>query len=436
MRINRIEITRLYGTYTKNVDFNSDLNLLVGINGSGKTSILNCIDWLTRPNLARLACTQFQSMKLFIEIGIKQYIIYAHKNISELTISIEGLGGDPIKVKITRPLATIKNEEDMLEALEEYRGLTPESHERQVWDFLKSLSKPLTVTLDRTISAESEHETFYEPGRGRVRGAKSPLAKVASVTRHKYAIYTNRVRSHTESLKSRIILSAFRSPFIRMRDPRLSVVTLDELEMLKSKVTSLLYASVEIDEKGSDSINAYFDEARDMVRYGMTDENARKLFSAQYQQIFELAEAFRLYEEASVTDYEQIGSYLNSLNNFFRESGKSIGFNEGDGTLGFQFIGMNGEPSGAYLALDRMSSGERQLLILVTFLAFISRRNRVFIVDEPELSLHPRWQRSFVEVVLKQSPKGTQVIMATHSPEIVSKYRASCVILDKAHGHG
>jgi predicted ATP-binding protein involved in virulence len=47
------------------------------------------------------------------------------------------------------------------------------------------------------------------------------------------------------------------------------------------------------------------------------------------------------------------------------------------------------------------------------------RPSGIFIIDEPELSLHLAWQEIFVDSISKASPK-TQFILATHSPTIIS----------------
>jgi predicted ATP-dependent endonuclease of OLD family len=44
----------------------------------------------------------------------------------------------------------------------------------------------------------------------------------------------------------------------------------------------------------------------------------------------------------------------------------------------------------------------------------------VFIADEPEISLHVSWQEMLAEV-MGQLNSNMQVILATHSPDIVSK---------------
>ena len=46
----------------------------------------------------------------------------------------------------------------------------------------------------------------------------------------------------------------------------------------------------------------------------------------------------------------------------------------------------------------------------------------MFIVDEPELSLHLEWQLEFVDTLLELNPD-IQLIFATHSPEIIGKRR-------------
>ncbi|HVB00326.1 MAG TPA: AAA family ATPase [Acidimicrobiales bacterium] len=76
---------------------------------------------------------------------------------------------------------------------------------------------------------------------------------------------------------------------------------------------------------------------------------------------------------------------------------------------------------GSQLRMGSLSSGERQLILLLctTFLA--RRSGRVFIIDEPELSLSVPWQRTVLRSLL-DCTEGTQVqfFVATHSIEMVT----------------
>lgn len=67
--------------------------------------------------------------------------------------------------------------------------------------------------------------------------------------------------------------------------------------------------------------------------------------------------------------------------------------------------------------VTNLSSGEKQLLILLMCL-FMDGNSRDFVfIDEPDMSLNIKWQRELVALFKKYNPD-TQIIMATHSPAI------------------
>jgi ABC-type ATPase involved in cell division len=75
--------------------------------------------------------------------------------------------------------------------------------------------------------------------------------------------------------------------------------------------------------------------------------------------------------------------------------------------------------SGKNLPIHRLSSGEKQLLIVLGEALLQEKQPWVYIADEPELSLHVRWQESLVENLRAINPN-SQIIFATHSPDVVS----------------
>ncbi|MFE0500500.1 AAA family ATPase [Lysobacter soli] len=435
IQLKRIEVKRLYGTFSKSVDFDPVLNLLVGINGSGKTSILNCIDWLLKPDLPKLAATKFQSIRLTFELNGRPCSLIARHEAGQLVVEDEArmLGANAITVDILRPIDTIHSERDFSEACQLYSGLNPEPHERSLWKALHTLPRPLAISLDRTITAEADEQVFFDDaGRRRIAkiAVKSPLEKVLDVTSARFAAYRERVSSLNDALKARIVSSAFNNPFSVSDDiKRESDISLDEIARLEGKVTSLL-TTMDADSYAAKNVARYFRDAKQLASHAMGDKNMRVIFSVQFKQINELTVAFNEYERKASAAFEPIRSYLAAVNSFFRESRKQLGFNESDGRLSVQFLNANGAATGQHLGVDRLSSGEKQVLILLTFLAFVSSRDQVFVVDEPELSLHPRWQESFLDAILSQSPAGTQIVLATHSPEIVARHREKCILLD------
>lgn len=69
------------------------------------------------------------------------------------------------------------------------------------------------------------------------------------------------------------------------------------------------------------------------------------------------------------------------------------------------------------IPIDKLSSGEKQLLII--FLTIILQKEKPFILlmDEPETSLHVEWQSTLIDNIRKIKPN-IQIIIATHNPLI------------------
>jgi predicted ATPase len=74
--------------------------------------------------------------------------------------------------------------------------------------------------------------------------------------------------------------------------------------------------------------------------------------------------------------------------------------------------------TGKLLTTAMLSSGEKQLLILLTETLLQRGQPAVFIADEPELSLHVLWQEKLIGSLRALNP-AAQIIVATHSPDIV-----------------
>lgn len=57
--------------------------------------------------------------------------------------------------------------------------------------------------------------------------------------------------------------------------------------------------------------------------------------------------------------------------------------------------------------------------------------NSIILIDEPELSLHPKWQERIIKVY-ERIGKNNQIIIATHSPHILGSVpKENIIILSK-----
>lgn len=83
------------------------------------------------------------------------------------------------------------------------------------------------------------------------------------------------------------------------------------------------------------------------------------------------------------------------------------------------------------LKLSMLSSGEKNQIILFCELIFSSSHNDLYLIDEPEISLHVEWQRHFLKDLEKvRALTGAKFVVATHSPQIINNRRDLAVALD------
>jgi predicted ATP-dependent endonuclease of OLD family len=83
------------------------------------------------------------------------------------------------------------------------------------------------------------------------------------------------------------------------------------------------------------------------------------------------------------------------------------------------------------ISSDKLSAGEKQMLSFLCYNTF-TEKSTIFI-DEPELSLHPDWQRTLVPTLLEQG-NNNQFFMATHSPFIYAKFPDKEIMLGNDRG--
>ncbi|MGL6168441.1 MAG: AAA family ATPase, partial [Fusobacteriaceae bacterium] len=78
--------------------------------------------------------------------------------------------------------------------------------------------------------------------------------------------------------------------------------------------------------------------------------------------------------------------------------------------------------------INDLSSGEKQLFVRTLAIKMLEPENSIILIDEPELSLHPKWQQKILEVYEKIG-KNNQIIVATHSPHILGSVSKENLII-------
>ena len=66
----------------------------------------------------------------------------------------------------------------------------------------------------------------------------------------------------------------------------------------------------------------------------------------------------------------------------------------------------------------KLSSGEKQMLVILLTVLVQDKQPCVLLMDEPEVSLHVEWQQRIIEIIREMNPNA-QLILTTHSPAMV-----------------
>ncbi len=76
------------------------------------------------------------------------------------------------------------------------------------------------------------------------------------------------------------------------------------------------------------------------------------------------------------------------------------------------------------IKIEELSAGEQELITKTLSLYLADIKDTVILIDEPEGSLHPKWQSRITDIYKEFADKNNnQIIFATHSPHIISSLK-------------
>lgn len=106
---------------------------------------------------------------------------------------------------------------------------------------------------------------------------------------------------------------------------------------------------------------------------------------------------------------EPITLFYDTIDDLFASSGKRIVRNEEE----FRFT-----ISDIQISPYSLSSGEKQLLVILSKVLTQEEKPYIMILDEPDISLHFDWQKRIVADIMALNPN-LQLVMSTHSPAVI-----------------
>ncbi|ACU07476.1 hypothetical protein FIC_01026 [Flavobacteriaceae bacterium 3519-10] len=355
--IRSLYVEELNGRKTPlNLQFNSDLNLLTGKNGSSKTTLLKLIWYL---NSARIN-------SLIKEVNFTRAIITTDNYKLDLTKDSESRY---VNISINDEKSFTLSDQNLREL--DYR-------------------RPIRINEKLNIIIKNSIPTIFFPTFRRIEGG-------FSMDNNQFDPLFGRndeVRDALEELSRKL---SFRNQrFIT------SISTDDIVALLNSEYTNINSKINNTQKQKSDEIiRKIKDKIQDEKQ---TLENIKKDIEDMESEREKLLKPFTTLSNLISTIFHHKGINLSNL------------------TIG--------EVNNA-ISSDKLSAGEKQMLSFICYNAFT--KNHTIFIDEPELSLHPDWQRTLVPTLLNQD-SNNQFFMATHSPFIFSKYADKEIILSDDKG--
>lgn len=355
--LSRIKIKRLFGN--KNIDWKlyQDVNILGGINGSGKSTILKCVNSILQNEfLEEDTLKLVDSIELFFanDIVVKwnKFVCNRKEFIPEkdCSYSYSGLNKEGLvtiqKIQVEQNGEKI-DFEDLKKKLNVYFISTFDTIIlKDVSDILEN--KDIKTNLDLMI-----HNQIVK---------RNGLI-VESVSMYRDEIKKESIDEFAKNYKE-LFLEKVIDDVLAKKD--INVLTkINDKDKLKQFVLDLFK-----DEENS--VRTFFEEKmREIVK--------KKVIS----EIYEYLDSF-FVDKTSIKD-----------------------------TGSFDFLINNSRIN--YLQL---STGEKQLLYILLVVFNTNKKTCILLMDEPDLGLHVIWKEKFVSILRKINPNA-QIILTTHAPSMV-----------------
>lgn len=431
-----------------NIDFKKDLSILTGTNGSGKTTSLNLIQAILLPNLLEFFVIPFDLISLKFVDKEKKYTIQVKKTKTEIIFSVLNELNE-IQTEELKLLRNLVNELDIYRTnrndIKQNDMFLKKFQEHSFIQFINQITKPIFIGLERTTNdvRDDYKEYLYERNmllRKDIRPSHHIPSKETlgvSILETEMLVQTMYKRlkaiqdTYFKSIQKELISSSFDFLEFDVKDLpsnlnlREKYVLLEKQSEIEESLKKIGFLDTELSSKLKlffEKIKVLFEQNNNNEDKGLTIEWL--LNKSQVDKLFSVLKIIDEYNIKADKTFEPINKFLNIINSFFKDTQKKLFIDE----VGRLFVS---KPSGRNLTVDELSSGERQLVILFANVIFNKYKNsklssEILIIDEPEISLHIRWQEKFIDSLFEAS-NNTQFIIATHSPDIIGEHKFNAV---------
>lgn len=419
MQISRLIIKDLYDNYSYNINFKNEekdqITILTGPNGYGKTTILRILNSLNPKSLYYFYIIKFDEIRFFFNDGSKLKITQSYKAESgskdavdrkddlekEVRFDWNKAGGELLchfvynKTNIKKAFRTYTFRYDLYSRYEFFDSLPDREKEEALLDNEK---------FNEYVARSNGQEQFL----------------MQLKTLRSYYIPANRIYNEAHEENEKLPIEKVREALMAEME------TAQQDYLLYSQQVDSKFIKKVLDTNYEDCSQASYNELKAEVENQMNTTVKYKL--ATKVEIPEYNEENKAVLFAYLKGLEEKFSKISTISkktDLFQKMLTSKNFANKSVEISPQHGFIIKADKGDILKTHQLSSGEQNEIVMLYRLVYEVPDQSLLLIDEPENSLHVAWQKTIVDDMKEiASVKRLQIIIATHSPSIVSKGRS------------
>lgn len=420
--VSQISVKGLWGRRSLKIHFNKDMNIVIGPNASGKTTLINMLHCSLTANLIALSQVAFTEIRILLHSfdGNETAEVEVRQTDESTTIAFDGLtmtlpsgpwrlgrdlsdplfAGHPMRRRVNHDLFRIR-----------------ESVTQQVPAVWLPVSRRLPIADEEEAERRRLHRTPLESVDECLEGL------LESLQRYRVSLDSDLSELRKDFQKHALETILYDKQHDKLPDSwSLTPPSQDEKQQLLQAFADVGFSDNRIKKR----IEEHFAAAEEAVRtIGAKSElDIRTLFIVPLiNRTKSMVQFAQELEHKRTSLFASLHSYENIVNSFLSDKTTTV-TDKGLLTITPK------QQKHAELEWRHLSSGEKQILILLTQSLIWERDPVVYVADEPELSLHVTWQEKLLSSLSKLAGR-CQFIVATHSPDIVSGFGNKVIDLAK-----